>query len=128
MEAQYAALWFFAGTLAHLAISKIIGLCHGILQFQEMEKFASVYAVALIKDVRVMLKYRFDALAELETMDEEELEKIKEADDIQMFLFGELAVAKMRSKCPKHYLPYLKYSSWRELEQYAEEQKKGGDE
>jgi len=128
MEIQYALLWFFAGTLAHFFVSRMIGLCHGILLFQEMEKFASVYAVALVKDVRALLKYRFDALADSGLLDKEGLEEMKASDAVQIFLFEEVALAKMRSKCPKYYLPYLKYSNWRGLEEYAEEQKKGNTE
>ena len=126
MDIQLAALWFCAGAFAHYLISKIVGMYHGMVLFQEMEKFVAVYLVALIKDVRTLLAYRFNSLVNSEVMDEKELEKVRESDAVAILLFEEVALFKLRSICPKYYLPYLKYSSWKELEDYADKQTKKG--
>lgn len=124
MDIQLAALWFCVGAFVHYLVSKIIGMYHGMVLFQEMEKFVAVYLVALIKDIRTLLKYRFESLANSKVMDEKELEKVKESDAVIILLFEEVTLFKIRSICPKYYLPYLKYSSWRELEDYADKQTK----
>ena len=122
MDFHLAALWFLVGATANYLISKILGLYYGVILFQEIEKFVAVYTTTLVKGVRVLLLRRFELLKESDTMTDEELNKIKQTDVVTIFLFKEMVMYNMRKSCPKYYIPYLKYSNWEELEEYAAEE------
>jgi len=128
MDIGSAAIWFLAGAALHHLVSKIMGLAHGVYSFQEMEKFTSVYIVSLVKDVGVLLNYRLVALKESGVVDTEEIEKLSAADRKIVEVFKKITILGLKLNCPKYYLPYLKYSNWGELEDYAKQQiKKGKD-
>ena len=103
-----------------MLLSKLTGLCHGILLFKEIEKLASVYATTLVKGTRVLLKYRIDSISDSGAATEEETETLRAADEMQLQLFQKLIFVKILSRCPKYYRPYLQYSNWEEMEKYAE--------
>ena len=119
MDFEIAALWFLIGATASHLISKLLGLYHGVFLLQEMEKFVAVYLTALVKDVRVFLLHRSEQLQKSGTMTKEDLEKVKLSDAATIILFKEVVLYKLRKCAPKYYLPYLKYSNWEELEEYA---------
>ena len=124
MEITYALLWFSAGAMLHMVLSKLTGLCHGILLFKDIEKLASVYATTLVKGTRILLGYRLETLSDSAAFTEEEIKSLKEADDMQIMIFQRLVFVKLLSACPKYYRPYLEYSNWEEMERYAEKIKK----
>ena len=126
MELHFAALWFVVGVTAHYLISKMMGMYYGVILFQEMEKFTSLCAVALVKDTRTLFKRRLSSLKN-SGQDAMELEKLEEVDKFVVSMFEQNILIKMYKNCPKHYRTYLKYSNWKELEEYANEHVKGSN-
>ena len=124
MDIGSAAIWFLVGATLHHIISKIMGLAHGIISFQEMEKFTSVYIVSLVRDVGILLNYRLMALKESGVIEDAEIEKLSAADHKVIEMFKKVTILGLKLNCPKYYLPYLKYSNWGELENYAKQQTK----
>ena len=124
MEIYQSAMWFLAGVGSHLVISKLLGMYHGIALFQEMEKFTSLCASALVKDTRALLHQRAQKLKKLGKLDAGEQKQLEEVDALVVAMFERSLLIKMVQNCPSHYRQYLKYTNWQELEDYAGEQER----
>ena len=112
-----SGLWFFGGALCYRAFSILLGNAYGILIAEESVFQALKLLFSSEESFRAVLNLKFDSLQKTNSP-YEEIDKVKEIDDITLSTWKSFAITNLRYSCPKHYRSSIKFRDWQQAKEY----------
>jgi|TARA_R110000824_G_scaffold234041_2_gene422498 hypothetical protein len=112
-----SGLWFFGGALCYRGFSVLLGNAYGLLIAQDSIDQALKLLFSSEASFKAILNLKYEALRKTDNP-YEEIDKIKEIDNIVLSTWKSFAITNLVYSCPKYYRSSIKFRNWEQAKKY----------
>ena len=114
--------FFFGGAILGRFISRVVGISHASLAYEELDKSVLSMLIAVDKDISSALSTKYRALDAAE-IPADVISRIKKIDERTITNWRDVVINRVISSLPPSFYRYVKYRNWEEAKSVAQKRR-----